>query len=231
MAESPRFADRRGLASDFFEPYKIAHLAAESPIDMVSALIARARQFFHIGDDELRLETDVFGKPRGGRWPLVTVFQLAGQSWTQAAVDIRCVKGLRLARFLSRGMATRCLCIEVTDDAYYSHALFEKGEIDELAVAATNLDVKAILETFDLDVPPRYRGLDRDDWDRLEEAVYAYRRDGSVTRDAEVLVAELGCYLHTPFSPQGTLHGVHDLPADDLVRMDVVWSEDRGGQA
>ncbi len=225
MPQSLRFRDRKGLAPDFFEPYKIAHFAVEAPIEEVSSTIAVASQFFPVGDDQLRLERDVFGRERGGSWPMMNVFQLSGQTWTQAAADIRTVKGLRLARFLSLAFATRCLCIEVTDDAYYSHALFERGTVDELVLAATNLDIKRILESLALEVPAEYRVLGHDDWDRLEEAEYDYRRDGSATRDAEVVAAAAGCYLHTPFSPQGTLHGVHDLSAGDLVRLDVIWAD------
>ena len=117
MVESLRFRDRKGLASDFFEPYKIAHLAVEAPIDEASWAMASAREFFCIRDDELRLEQGVFGRERGGSWPLMNIFQLSGQSWTQAAADIRIIHGLKLARFLSRELATRCLCIEITDDA------------------------------------------------------------------------------------------------------------------
>ena len=223
MAESLRFRDRKGLASDFFEPYKIAHLAVEAAIDEVSWAVASARDFFYIGDDRLRLEQGVFGRERGGSWPLMNIFQLSGQKWTQAAADIRTISGLRLARFLSRELATRCLCIEITDDAYYSHALFERDVVDELVISATNLDIKPILESLDLEVPAEYRDLDPNDWSRLEEAEYDYRHDGSQARDVEVVAAAVGCYLHTPFSPQGTLHGIHDLAPADLVRQDVIW--------
>ncbi len=227
MPKSSRFQNRKGLASDFFEPYKIAHLAVEAPIEQVSPVLAIARPFFCVSDGEgLRLEADVFGRKRErDNWPLMNVFQLKGQKWTQAAADIRIVKGLKLGRWLSAELATRCLCIEVTDDAYYSHALFDRGRVDELVVAATNLDIKPILEGLDLEVPAEFKDLDHDDWDRFEEAEFDYRHDGSATRDAEVLVASAGCYLHTPFTPEGTLHGVHDLWSEDFVRLDVIWAE------
>ncbi len=92
-------------------------------------------------------------------------------------------------------------------------------------LAATNMDVKRVLESLDLEAPAEYKDLTNDDWDQLEEAEYDYRHDGSATRDAEVLVAACGCYLHTPFAPQGTLHGVHDLGAEDFVRLDVIWDD------
>ncbi len=224
MPTSPRYRDRKGLASDFFEPYKITHLAVEAPIEKVSTVTADARQFFRTGGESLRLEPDVFGQKRGENWPLMNIFQLRGQTWTQLAADIRLVRGLRLGRFLSRELATRCLCIEVTDDAYYSHAQFDNGRVDELVVAATNLDIKLILESLDLEVPAEYQDLSRDDWDQLEEAEVDYRHDGSPTRDAEVMVAAAGCYLYTPFTPEGSLHGVHDLWAEDFIRLDVIWA-------
>ncbi len=224
MTKSPRFHDRKGLASDFFEPYKITHLAVEAPIEKVSAVMATAREYFFASNGTgLRLEPDVFGQRRGQDWPLMNVFQLRGQTWTQLAADIRTVRGLTLGRFLARALATRSLCIEVTDDAYYSHAFFDRGRVDELVVAATYGDIRPILESLDLEVPAEYRDLGPDDWDQFEEAEYDYRHDGSPTRDAEVMVAGAGCYLHTPFTPEGSLHGVHDLWADDFVRLDVIW--------
>lgn len=227
MPNAPRFLGRKGLAQDFFEPYKITHLAVEAPIEKVSPVMVKARELFCLSDHQgLRLESDVFGRQRGeNNWPLMQVFQLRGQTWTQLAGGISGVRGLALGRHLSREIATRCLVIEVTDDAYYAHALFDRGTVDELVLAATNLDIKPALEALDLEVPAEFKDLTYDDWDQVEEAEYDYRHDGSATRDAEVLVAAAGCYLHTPFAPEGSLHGVHDLAAEDLVRLDLIWDD------
>jgi len=223
---SSRFQDRTGLAKDFFEPEKMANLAVEAPIDQVSAILDRAKEFFHPGKGRtLRLQTDVFGQPRGESWPHATVFQLQGHGWTQLAGDIRGIKALPLGQFLSRELKTRCLCIEITDDAYYSHALFDQGKTEELVLMASNLDMKPALTALGLEVPDEYKDLGPDDWDPYDEAEHSYRRDGSPTRDAKDLATEVGCYLHTPFAPEGPSHGVHDLKADEVVRLDVLWAE------
>lgn len=46
MSESSRFAGRVGLASDFFEPDKVAHLAIEAPIERVAVAVENAGRFF-----------------------------------------------------------------------------------------------------------------------------------------------------------------------------------------
>lgn len=221
-----RFQDRTGLATDFFEPEKMANVAVEAPIEEVSKILTRAQEFFQLGKGKtLRIQTDVFGQPRGESWPHLTAFQLQGHGWTQLAGDIRGIKALPLGQFLSRELKTRCLSIEITDDAYYSHALFDQGETDELVLMASNLDMKPALSALGLEVPDEYKDLGPNDWDQYDEAEYNYRRDGSPTRDAANLATEVGCYLHTPFSPEGTSHGVHDLRTGEVVRMDVLWAE------
>lgn len=126
MAKHPRFLDRTGLDEDFFEPYKIAHHAVEAPVEQVSSALVKPGQFFTLKSGQrLRLERDVFRQASGEDLPLTILFQLQGQNWTQIAADIRSVRGLQLGKFLSCELKTRCVCIEVTDDAYQSHALFD----------------------------------------------------------------------------------------------------------
>ena len=184
---------------------------------------SRGTEFFHLQDGRgLRLETDVFGKDSGEAWPLATIFQLRGQAWTQVAADIRVMKGQSLAQFLARELSTRCLCIEVTDDAYYAHGLYDRGTIEEFVISATNLDIEPSLKALGLEVPAEYVGLDHTDFD---EADYEYRREGKATWEAKDLAVEVGCYLHTPFSSEGSTHGVGDLVAEEVVRMDVIWTK------
>jgi hypothetical protein len=225
MADTPRFLGRIGLDNDFFEPYKIAHLAVEAPIESVSAALESAGDLFSLrGGEKLRFERDVFGKACGEEWPLANLFQLRGQSWTQVAADIRKVKALPLGRFLSRELETRCLCIEVTDDAYQSHALFDNGVTEDIYLLSMNVDMSRTLTELDLEVPDEYRGLDPEDFDLFDEAEYCYRRDGSPAADPAKLVVRVGCYLRTPTFGE-SVHSVAGLQADDLVRMDVIWAE------
>jgi hypothetical protein len=224
MSKTPRFLGRVGLDNDFFEPYKIAHHAVEAPIERVSTALESAGDLFALRGKTLRFERDVFGKACGEEWPLANLFQLQGQSWTQIAADIRMVRALPLGRFLSRELETRCLCIEVTDDAYQSHALFDHGVTEEIYLLSENVDMSRALTELDLEVPDEYKEIDPDDFDLLDEAEYSYRREGSPANDVAKLVLRAGCYLRTPTFGE-SVHGVSGLQADDLVRMDVIWAE------
>lgn len=224
------FADRTGLDPDFFEPVKMAHFGVEAPVGDVSRCLAEASQFLAVADgsDRRRLEIGVAGNPRGDSWPLIHVFQFRGQNCTQAFSDLRSVKSeLQLARHLSTELDTRCLCLGVTDDSYYSHALFASGTIEELVVFAMDIDVVRILRALGLEIPEHLEYVDPDDFMSSEgEEEFAYRRDGGEAHNAESvgdLVSEVGCYLHTTYMSEGSVHGISGVVPDDLVRLDVIW--------
>lgn len=229
MPDSSRFIGRVGLDEDFYEPDKIVHYAVEAPIERVSTALVSAESFFLPclnRDDGLRLAKDMFGKARGNKWPCLKIFQLWGQTWTQLATHLDAVRGLALGRYLSRDLDTRCICIEVTDDAYSSCALFDRGTTEQISLHATNLDMKPMLSELGLEVPAEFKELDRDDdWDKLDEAFYSYRLDGSPARDDSELVSQAGCFLKTPWDSEGPSHGLSDLRAEDLVRLDLLWIE------
>jgi hypothetical protein len=223
MSDTQGFDGRVGLETDFFEPCKIAHVAVEAPIEKASSALVNAESFFSLkGGGRLRLEQDILGKPCREEWPQAIIFQLQGLRWTQIAIDIRKVKGLPLGKFLSGELETRCVCIEVTDDAYQSHALFDNGMTKELYLLSMNIDMNRALSALDVDVSAEFKELGPDDYDQMDEAEYSYSSEGSPTDDPADLVTRVGCYLLTPVFGE-TVHRVSDLQSKDLVRMDVVW--------
>lgn len=168
------------------------------------------------------------GNPHGESWPLFHVFQFRGQNWTQAFCDLRSVKSeLQLARHLSIELDTRCLCLGVTDDSYYSHALFTSGSIEELFAWDMDVGVVRTLQTLELEVPEHLEHVDPDDYMSCEgEEECSYRRDGGEAHNAETvgdLVSGVGCYLHTAYPSEGVNHGIHGAAPEDFVRLDAIW--------
>lgn len=228
MSDTSRFTGRVGFEDDLLATDSLAHLAVEAPIESVTTVLEGADEFLsRKRGSRLRVARDVFGTPCGEEWPLAVVFQLRGSVWTQLGGDVRGFKALPLARHLSRVLETRCLCLEVTDDAYQSHALFLKGTTEELSLLTMNVDVGRVLRGLGLEVPEEFAAQDPEDLDALEEAEYAYRREGSPAADARELVAREGCYLRAPSFGEA-VHGIPGLQAEDLVRMDVVSLEPAG---
>jgi hypothetical protein len=228
MSVGSRFTGKVGLDDDFFDTDKVAHLAVEAPIEGVAGALEGAADYFRPKRAHRpRVLRDVLGAACSEEWPLAVVFQLRGSQWTQLGGDIRRLRALPLGRHLSRILETRCLCIEVTDDAYQSHALFDRGATEELSLLTMNVDVGRVLTELGLEVPSEFAGLDPDDLDLLEEAEYAYRREGTPATDPGGLVAREGCYLRTPSFGEA-VYGVPGLQAEDLVRMDAIALEPAG---
>lgn len=220
---SSRFETKVGIDEAFFEPCPLANIVVEAPIEEVSGVLAGARFCFRMMEHEtLDVEKDVFDKPFGDDHPLVSLFQLDGHGWTQLGCDLRLVQAMRLARLLSHELRARCLCVEVTDDAYYAHAFVNRGILEDLFVDGMKGDVEPSLKVFDIDVPPDLDSEQMDEMDQFDEVEFNYRRGGTKARELEALVAEAGCFLQAHFGTEG-VHGVADLTAEDLVRMDVVW--------
>jgi hypothetical protein len=218
---------RGGLQEGLFEASPLLHCAVEASIDGVSTALEAAGRFLtgKLRGRRLQIERDVFGNPCSEVWPFAVLFQAEGLTWTQLAADLRRVRGLELGRFLSRELDTRCVCIEVTDDAYGSHALFDRGMTEELYLLTMNLDMKRTLGALDVDVPAEFADLDPADLDQIDEAEHRFCRRGPPASDAAELAARAGCYFFIPTIGE-RVHRVGDLTAESLVRMDAVWIDE-----
>ena len=221
-----RFSDRVGLHENLFEPYKVGHLCVEASIDDVTRELVERGSTFRLPEGRrLEISLDQLGKSRhSDESPVVTVFQLRDLSWTQVLIDLRRSRTLGLARDLSSSLRTRGLAIEVTDDAYYTHLVMDRGNVDELMVSATRIDVKNVLSELGLPVPEEYATLGNENPEAFDEAEYAFRRghDGAESRDVGVVARELGCYLHYPGFAEEARYSLVDVAPDDVVRLDVI---------
>ena len=221
------FANRAGLHARFFEPVKVGHFGIEAPIDRVTELVAGSTDFLRVPDRgrvEVRRDTLARVEP-ADPWPIMTVFQLEGLAWTQVVTDLRRVKPLPLGRHVSGSLDSRVVAAEITDDLYYSHAVFDGGAVKELQLDATKADVRNALEALGLAVPSDFAVDGNDEWDDFDEADFNWR-DGAVVeagRDLGAVVEELGGYLHFPSLPAAAELHLVEVEPSDVVRLDTIW--------
>lgn len=208
-----------GFHADFFDPDKRTDLMIEAPIDQVSPAVVEHADLLPVVAETPRLMTDAWGRPEGEEQPPVWIFQLRDHPWTQVAAWHSC-HALVLAQQLSTVLATRCFAIDVTDDAYGTEGLFDRGEVAELAIRATPYDIGIILPCLGLPAPPPV------DEDKLyEEGAFHFQsRLRDVSKAAQSLPKLIGFSPHVAWPKvDGTL-GLCDLEASDVVRLDVIYS-------
>ncbi len=214
-----RFAGRTGIDEDFYAVDKRADLMVSAPIEEVSPAVVENGQL--AGKfDALRLEVGAAGRSIGEEWPLVWTFQLRGQTWTQVSGLAPYWPNLEMAKELSETLATRCFCIAATDDVYNSHALFDGGEVEELALYCTQSDLERILPRLGLDFSP---DDEAEDWDEADY-FHSRLREAGVCLD-DFLARETGFFLHYGEIGDRTDYGVIDADLSDLVRMDLIFSD------
>ncbi len=131
------YRDRIGSEGGYFDIQERADLMIEAPIEQVTpAVEAQLPDMF---GKNWRLESDMYGKPSPDEHPLMWIFQLRGQSWTQICTWSPGRRNLELAKRLSESLATRSFCVELTDREYNAHALFNNGDVEELSVVGATL--------------------------------------------------------------------------------------------
>ena len=217
-----QLAERRGFHRDFFEPYKVTHLAVEGNIPEVTRTLTACGEYFRPSAEErLGALEDLLGKPHEDAKDLAMVFQLKGNPWTQVFADIRSVRGLELAQRLSAELETRVLCIELTDDAYNTYGLFESGRVEELDVNAVDQDLSGILSGLKMEAPASLADADPEDPEEIEYFFSAADKERPENA-LELLVKELGIYLHCIYLTDEATYGLQDAEPRDVVRLDMI---------
>ncbi len=192
----------------------------EAPITRVTPAAFEHAGLLPLSADTARLVTDAWGRPEGDEQAGVWIFQLRDHPWTQVAAWCSC-NVLELAQRLSVVLATRCFAIEVTDDAYGTDGLFDRGDVTELAIRATPYDLGVILPSLGLPAPPPV------DEDHLyDEGAWHFQsrlRDLPKGRDLEDLPSLIGFSPHVAWPRVDGTIGIIGLEASDVVRLDVIY--------
>lgn len=212
------FAGRRGIDKDVRKVDKRADLMVSAPIEQVSNAIVEngvlGNKFEH-----LRLEIDAAGQPIGDGWPLIWVFRLGGQSWAQVSGLSPGWPNLEMAKEISEALATRCFCLEITDDVYGSFALFDRGAVEELFLYCTHWDLERILPKLGLTHTPD------EEAEEYEEVDYFHSTLRADSQGHESYLAQkMGFFLHLGEIGDRKDYGLVGVDAADLERIDLVFN-------
>jgi hypothetical protein len=173
---------------------------------------------------ELRLEKDVYGKSCT-QAPLIVVFRLKGQSWTQISGPIRGgLRALPLAQLLAAKLGTRALAAEVTDDAYQTAAFFDRGAPNQIFLYCALTDIQKTLTSLGQELRRENLSSEYEDEeaeDEYLEATYQLGWEGEPGDIAE-LAAKAGCYIHAVFAADSfSTYSLEGLDPADVERCDV----------
>ena len=180
---------RVGIHNEYFSSLELRHdVLVEAGVAAVTEVVAESPSFF--GLETFRVENDV-GDAGRADGSTVRIYRLTGQAWTQVFSPSNAQKPFQLGKLLSERLATRCLQIEVTDDAWGGHAFFDRGATQELSCFCVGDDLRWLCPKLGLEVP------DLEEDELYEEAKFFHseleidRKPGKL----ESLVEHLGVWV------------------------------------
>lgn len=140
-----------GVHPRYFSLLDARHdLLVEADVAAVTEVVATVPAMFEV--DSFRIEHDVPAGSDAAQTSLVRVYRLAGHAWTQVFCPRIPRRSFELARLVSERLAGRCLQIEVTDDAWGGHVLYDRGEPKEISWLCVGQDLSLLGRRLDLAV-------------------------------------------------------------------------------
>ncbi len=196
-------ATKSGVHPEYHQILDGRHdLMAEAEVAAVTEVVAAAPEL--VNAEALRVEPDCPAGADAAHESRVRVFRLPGQSWTQVFCPMDPSGSFKLGKRVSERLETRCLQIEVTDDAWGGHVLFDRGEMQELSLYCTGYDLKYLCPKFGLPVPE----IDEDEIYEPLAFCHSELRPGDDTCKLESLARLLGLWVdagHPVWEPRAKL--------------------------
>ena len=143
---------KSGIHQDYFSILDGRYdVLVEAEVAAVTGAVAALPEM--LGVDSFRLEENVPAGSDADHQSWVRVYRLRGHEWTQVFCPSDPTGSFKLGKQVSEQLATRCLQIELTDDAWEGHAFFDRGVLKEISLYCVGDDLLRLCPQLGLAAP------------------------------------------------------------------------------